>query len=741
MIIGDILIGLAMVTAVVAALGYGLYYKNEDSVKLKLANQSYYLLLASLVLASGLLLSQILIHNFQINYVYSYSSRSLTTFYLISTFWAGQEGTFLLWTLISAFLGFLLIKKHAQKNPLVMLFLLMVNIFLLIILIKKNPFAMIWDVHKDASLGFMPADGSGLNPLLHNPWMVIHPPILFIGYASTVIPFAFAMSALVRRDFQNWVKDARNWIIFTILTLGTGIMLGAYWAYTTLGWGGYWGWDPVENSSLIPWLLSVALLHGVIIQNSQKGLVRTNLFLAGLSFIAMLWGSFLTRSGVLTDFSVHSFGESGLNMYFIIFIALFVGLFLFFYMKASKKIKSIKFAEGLFSRETFMLIGILSVLISAIFIFAGTSSPIFTGLVGKAANVSVNYYNTVNVPILVFLLFSAALAPILAWKVSELRNRSTVIKSALISLFLTIFAILLGLTEPVSIILFLLSVFAISLNSYVVFQRIRSHKINYGGYLTHVGIGLMMIGILTSSVYDTSEKLSLPQGTFKASKLGYSVKFLGFKDMPDGRNRVKLEIKTGEKIIPAEAQFYWSDYTKSYMVSPYVKIELLKDVYISPISYSPAKQQNVHEVVLSKGETKEVNHLNITFHDFEMSNSHSDPAASMVVKANVTVKAVDGDDGQSYNLEPEYILKQGSFISPDVTIPNQDASLKIGAIDASNGSIKLQLVTNDQNAEQTVNMLGVQISKKPLIIILWFGTLLAIAGIIFSLIYRVNKNR
>ena len=737
MVAGHFSIGIAFIATLVSTYAYGQYYKKHSDSQLKFANRSYYVTFGSITFAAILLLSQILTHNFQLNYVYSYSSRILPTFYLISTFWAGQEGTLLLWLLISALFGIFLIKKHAAKNPLVMVFLLLSNLFLLILLIKKSPFAMIWDVHKEAAYGIFPADGSGLNPLLQNPWMVIHPPTLFVGYAATVVPFAFALSAMIRKDYQNWINDARIWVIFTVFSLGLGIILGAYWAYTTLGWGGYWGWDPVENSSLIPWLLAIALIHSLAIQKRQKGLVRTNLFLAGLSFIIMIWGSFLTRSGVLTDFSVHSFGESGLNIYFITFIVLSFGAFLYFYSKTAKSIKSAKFTEGIFSRETFTFIGILAVLFSAIFTFIGTSSPIFTGLIGKPASVSVNYYNTIHIPITVFLLLTAALAPILAWKVSEFRNLSTVLKSAIGSLLVTVVAVFLGLTQPVSIVIFCLSVFVIVMNFYVLYTLLRSSSTNIGGPITHIGLGLMLIGILTSSVYDSSEKIMLPKGEFQVTDLGYELKFLGFREMPDGKDRVQLEIKIDEKTFPAEAQFYYSNFTNSHMVSPYIKLELLKDIYISPTSYTPAEQGNLVEIILKKGETKRVRQMDITFHNFEMGGDHVDTNVSMVVTADLTITGT-GEDKQSYKLKPEYIVKDGAFITPELQIPNKNVFIKIGSINASEGAIQLRIITDDEDQTQSVDMLGVEISKKPLIIILWFGCIVLLFGIFMSLYYR-NK--
>jgi cytochrome c-type biogenesis protein CcmF len=178
----------------------------------------------------------------------------------------------------------------------------------------------------------------GMNPLLMDPWMVVHPPILFLGYASATIPFGYAVAALLKNDYRNWLGLSYRWVLFSMATLGVGIFLGGYWAYKVLGWGGYWGWDPVENSSLIPWLVVVALMHGMIIQKRRGALVRTNIFLSMLYFILVFYSTFLTRSGVLSNFSVHSFGAEGISGYIIYFILFYVIVSAYLFITRLRKI-------------------------------------------------------------------------------------------------------------------------------------------------------------------------------------------------------------------------------------------------------------------------------------------------------------------------------------------------------------------------------------------------------------------
>lgn len=740
MIVGYIAIIVSFVASIIAAVFYFLYYQKNATRSLTIANSAFYVMFGGVVFAIGLLLSQILSYNFQLNYVYSYSSLALPWHFVFTTLWAGQEGTFLMWLAYSAIFGLILIRKRVKANPLVLFFLVLTQIYLLLILITRNPFQMIWEVRPEVPVGFMPADGAGLNPLLQNPWMRIHPPILFMGYSSTVVPFAFAMSAMARKDLKSWVHDAKPWILYTVLILGTGIILGGYWAYTTLGWGGYWGWDPVENASLIPWLFAVVMLHGTMIQAKQKGLVKSNLIFAGLCYISMLWGSFLTRSGALGDFSVHSFAESDLNIYLICYVILFLGLFLALYIRGSRTAPGVKFADGVLNRESFVLFGMMAFLFSAVFTFIGTSAPFFTGLIEQPAGVNIEFYQTIHLPIGILMMFSVALAPLMAWKVSEFRNARRLNISLIISLFVTTIAILLGLSQPISIILVFLSVFAISVNSQVVYQLIRKKPAKMGGYMAHVGFALMIIGIVASEMYDSSEKMALPKGQYIRSSKGYEFKFTGFREMPDGKDRAQLSVRANGKEFPAEMKFYFSDYTNSYMISPYLKLKPLKDIYISPISFLPAESNNSESVTLKKGEKGSLGDIAFTFERFDL-EQHGDIKA-MVVKANLKVEVPQGNYTESVVLKPEYRFQNGQFTSTTVSIPGRDKDVRITGVNASDQTVQLEFVsTNGSAPEGATDYLGVEVSEKPLINLLWFGTFLVIISVLITLVDRVRSKR
>jgi cytochrome c-type biogenesis protein CcmF len=229
------------------------------------ARQTYALATASVLIAGGVLLYLILTHDFRLHYVFSYSDLSLPTRYLIATFWAGQEGSFLLWLMWGMVVGLPLIRYAHHYEDRTLIVYNVAQISLLVILLRQSPFRFL----SGLAPGQVPFDGQGLNPLLQNPWMTIHPPIMFLGYAATAVPFAFAVAALWGRRYDEWTKAAMPWALVTVVTLGCAILLGGYWAYVTLGWGGYWGWDPVENSSLVPWIASAALVHGMVLQRAR----------------------------------------------------------------------------------------------------------------------------------------------------------------------------------------------------------------------------------------------------------------------------------------------------------------------------------------------------------------------------------------------------------------------------------------------------------------------------------------
>lgn len=734
-----IAVAIAFVAAVISTTAYVLYHQDRRENLLVLANRSFFLMGAGIFFSMLLLVYSILTHNFQVNYVYSYSSTILNKFYLFSTLWAGQEGTFLLWLFYGTIYGIILMKVTARKTPLVMVFVLLVQAFLLLILLKKNPFAMIWHIHQEAPVGFMPADGAGLNPLLQNPWMVIHPPTLFVGYSSTVVAFAFAMAAMVTGDKHEWIKGARPWVIFNVMVLGVGVIMGGYWAYETLGWGGYWAWDPVENASIVPWFFSLALLHGILIQSKRKSLVKTNFAFAGMAFLTMVWGSFLTRSGVLTDFSVHSFAASGLSFYLILFqvlfTALFLALFLNYFIKSHKNGEElVRFNTGYFNRETFMLLGIMILMFIGIVVLIGTSAPIYTTWFGKASSVSPDFYNTMIQPLAILMLIFISIAPLLAWKTSEFRNIKTIAWSGAASLALTLLAVLLGLTHPASVVLFFMAVFVIMINAKVSYLFLVKNFTKAGGYLAHVGLGFMVIGIITSSIYDSSEKVMLPQGQYYKTEFGHEIQFVNFVPMPDGRDRVKLLVKTAQGgEYEAYPQFYYSDYSKAYMVSPDVKVQFDKDIYISPISFTPASLSDQKEITLSKTQSTDYGNMQITFNKFIVDMS----GGNQEVTADLTVQAAEDGYPKEYTLMPVVKAVDGQMTTTDAEVPNSPYRIRIASINAGSGQVTLSILSSEKGGNGR-DMLAVEVSEKPLISILWFGSLIFALGALLSLVSRVR---
>jgi len=406
---GDILIWSALCALFVSSAGYLVLCRTKEHKAARMAARIGFVSFATfMTIASIYLLLLILNHDFTYSYVAQYSSRDLSLEYLISSFWAGQEGSFLLWVLLGSWLGLLLMFKARKMEQNVMLIYNLNNIFLTILLIKQSPFNR---------LLFSPPDGQGLNMLLQDPWMVIHPPIVFLGYAAFAVPFAYAVTAMWKREYDAWIKPTMPWTLFAFVTLGAGIIIGGYWSYKVLGWGGYWAWDPVENASLLPWLLIIALMHGMVLQNKRKKLYKTNLILAVFSFILIIYCTFLTRSGVLADFSVHSFMDLGITGWLVFFMLAFltISLGLFFLrlndMPLSKKGNNINF----FSREFGLISAIILLCVSTILIGLGTSAPLITRLLEKASKVSTQYYVDTNLPLGILMAFLLSIVPLMTW--------------------------------------------------------------------------------------------------------------------------------------------------------------------------------------------------------------------------------------------------------------------------------------------------------------------------------------
>ena len=661
-------------------------------------------------------------HQFHYQYVASYSSRAMPGHYVFAAFWGGQEGTFMLWALFTATLGLVLMRLKHSLTPTAMFFLNLPLVMLGLVTVMRGPF-----------LTFpagAPVDGQGLNPLLQDPWMTIHPPVLFTGFSSLVVPFAIACAALVKRDYDGWIKPALPWVIFSTGILATGFIMGGVWAYKVLGWGGYWGWDPVENGSFIPWLSNVALLHGLLIQRVTGSLRRTNFFLAVTSYVLVLYASFLTRSGVLADFSVHSFANLGLSGFLLTFLLVAgvvgYGLVLYRLRDIPKPAQPL----GNFSRESMMWLGQLVFMLMCALIVVGMSAPLITKLFGPASNVQTSYYNLVNAPLAIALGLLLGTAPLMRWREHDPRALARAAAPAvLFAALFTVGAVIYGVRTWIPALVIFGASFALASNAAVTIRGFRAGWKHGVAYLGHMGVSVLLIGIIASSGYGRSVQVQLPRGETRAA-LGWRMTYQGIEKRGDGKDRMRIAVAGPSSAFEATPALYWSPYNQGFMKKPHIERYLGYDLYISPIETvgdDPAE----NALWLSKGETKQVGQVKYTFVDF-------DRQMGEIVRVAARLRVDIG--GRTVPARPvlEMDMKNG--------IPNRipdylpgGASVEIAAVDPNTGRVAL-IVPGMAHRAQT-ETLAVEVSTKPLINLVWVGAILMLGSVFLSAIRRVMELR
>jgi len=410
--IGKLSVILAFLASCYAVLSFTYGLRASMAGPLRSGRRAVWTVCAMTLLAVVILISKLVQLDFSWRYVAEHTSRDLPLMYRVSSLWAGQEGSLLLWLLIlSAYACAFLWAYRKRLDPFydaVALVVACVMVFFTSLLtFVSSPFRV---------LATPPPDGNGLNPLLQDPGMMIHPPILYTGYVGFIIPFAFGIAVLLmNRTGTRWIEEVRRWTLFNWMFLGTGILMGARWAYIELGWGGYWGWDPVENASLMPWLVGTAFLHSVMIEQ-RRGMLKTwNVVLIVLTFELSIFGTFLTRSGVLT--SVHSFTESNIGPWFMGFILVSstIAAALVLYRKAL--LESENRLDAVVSREGSFLFNNVLFVALCFATFLGTVFPVVSEAVtGSKISVSAPFFNRVNVPIALALLLLTGAGPVLSWK-------------------------------------------------------------------------------------------------------------------------------------------------------------------------------------------------------------------------------------------------------------------------------------------------------------------------------------
>jgi len=475
--------------------------------------------------------------DFSVAYIAAHSNRALNPAYKFAALWSGQEGSLLLWAFLLSAYGFVLRARHrvdVRLSAFASVILAGIQVFfLLLLVVAAPPFSIVQ--------GAIPPDGAGLNPLLQYPEMVMHPPLLYLGYVGFSVPFAFALGALMMRyPGEKWIHITRRWTMVTWLFLTIGIFMGAHWAYSVLGWGGYWGWDPVENASLMPWLTGTAFLHSVMMQEKRGMMKNWNVWLIFSTFLLTILGTLLTRSGAVS--SVHAFAQSAIGAWFYWFIFIAFAICLFTFLIQRDHLKSENKLESLVSRESSFLFNNMILLAACFTVLWGTLFPVLSEYVqGSKVTVGAPFYNRVNIPIGLFLLFLTGIGPLLAWRSTSLRSirRNFILPS--IAIVATAIALMAFGVRPwndgddMQSTLFSLVAFSLSAGviTAIVEEFLRGANVvrtqtgknifaatvllihrntrRYGGYLIHFGIVVMFIGI-AGGAFNQAREMEMSYG-------------------------------------------------------------------------------------------------------------------------------------------------------------------------------------------------------------------------------------
>lgn len=575
---------------------------------------------------SALLVGCLLVGKFYMAYVYQYTNSTMPTFYKIAALWGGQNGSLLWWlTILCGYMAVLIWQNRHDRStlfPYVLTTLSAIQIFFVVLLLfAANPF----DTIPYAQLGGF-EDGRGLNPLLQNYYMIIHPPSLYLGYVGMSIPFAFGMAALISGKLDNeWVVKIRKWTLTAWFFLSIGNLLGASWAYEVLGWGGYWAWDPVENAAFMPWLTASAFLHSVIIQEKRNMLKVWNMILVLLSFILTLTGTFLTRSGIVS--SVHSFAQSDIGTYFLTFLILTIVVSVGFLIYRLEKLESKNTLDSMFSRESAFLLNNLVLVGAAVAVLWGTIFPVISEAVrGVKISIGPPYFNKVMVPIGLILLLLTGIGPMIAWRKTSIEQLKKtfywpVLTAIAVCVLTTVFytrhiAVVTSFTFCGFVLatIFLEYKKGIQIRmhalkegfSQALIRLVRKNERRYGGYIVHFGIVLLFIGF-SGAAFKVEKEFQLRAG--QAEKLGkYTFRF----------DEINVDKTPHKEVFTSKFSIWKNDTPFSYAypakilyqsqipgeppqpgTEVFIKRSMIEDLYFALLSFDETQQTIFVKVVVN----------------------------------------------------------------------------------------------------------------------------------------------
>lgn len=752
--IGTAVVWVSFLAALASAF---LYYRSVSQPSLvEWARRTFSVSATGIVLAGALLMTYILQHRFEYAYVSNYSSRDLPTALLVTTFWAGQEGSFMLWSLFAAVIGIFLIgsARRAQMEREVMTVYSGILGFLLLFLAAKSPFQYLWEAFpKEIQPGFVPQDGRGLNPLLQNFWMIIHPPVLFLGFAALAVPFSMAVASLWQRRYSEWIRRTIPWVLFSALALGAGLILGGYWAYGVLGWGGWWGWDPVENSSLIPWIVSVILVHTMLIQMLTGRLVRANFILSVFGFLLVVYSTFLTRSGVLAEASVHSFVDPGMFAYSLLMIWLVLSAVVGFgmvWLRRKDLVRTVP-ASRWMTRESMLTIAAIVMGTSAVIILFGTSWPMLSPGLSKLfalskGAVEPSFYDRTNLPLAALMVVLLALSLKVKWNEESAGFLSRLLVPLIGSVVLLVLLVLAGLRDVQGGILAWAALLALLTALEHGYRLAKQQPWFLGGALAHAGLAMLLLGIIASGRYGVKQSASLPLNQPK-DVFGYRLTYLGTEEQPDGKMKFRVKAEKDGSSFVLSPVMYESSYNNSLMRNPDYMSFLTRDFYIEPVmlEQGAAAPQPQQIIELTKGEKQTIGPMEVTFVRFQTNPHSMSPGAvgkitigavldvkSEKIRQEVIPVTMYAPGGAPEEVKTAYL--KDSQIGFQLLGMNIDPTSRKSAI-----QINLVGLHGMPNQLSTPPTLMTEVSVKPFMSFVWTAAALIMAGLALAMVRRVRQ--
>ena len=799
---GHFFIVLSLVASLVATIAFFVANKTVDLTNknswLRIARMAFLLETVSVIAIFCILYFIISHHYFEYKYVWQHSDKSLQLEYLLSCFWEGQEGSFLLWSFWHCVLGWILIWKSKEWEAGVMtvvsfaqfcLATMVLGVYFFGHKVGSNPFVLLRNemdapIFANANYLTMVKDGNGLNTLLQNYWMVIHPPILFLGFASTIVPFAFAYAGLMNKN-HKWVSVALPWTSFSAAVLGLGIMMGAMWAYESLSFGGYWAWDPVENASLVPWLTLIAGLHCNLIYKHSGYSLRATYFFYIISFVLVLYSTFLTRSGVLGDTSVHAFTDLGMNWQLLIFILVFLFPALYLYFKQYKQIPSIAKEENTYSREFWMFIGSLVFFLSGFVILFITSLPVFNKIVSNFSFLKSIFknafsqpedaeftHNQIQVFVAIIIGLLTALTQYLKYKDTPKAfiGKKIAIPTA-ISVVITLLIIFVykvnytkqGIGFQIAIHLAIFSaVYSIVANASYIWLVLKGKIKASGASVAHIGFGMVLLGVLISSgrksilswnktgitvlqktqQEDPAENTTLFKGI--ATDMGkYMVTYQSDSLYTRDRKRyfeINFQPKDGSVGFKVYPDVIRNNKGEGFSANPDAKHYLTKDIFVYITSFKEDDRKNDTTTFRNReikvGDTIFYSNglmilKNVKVNPADKKSKYFDGETAMFLDMDVISK-----EGSRFNAFPGIAIQGNQIREITDTIVAQSLVLKFNkVIDQKEGKLEIGIKEN----QSLTPLLTLKVLEFPMIKILWIGVVVMCIGFIMSIVQRIKK--